>query len=99
MTRLQYDTVVKDLLGVTTLASAGNMPPSSPSSAEDPTGPLTDISWNGYLTAAEKIATQVMAQRHQQGQVHHLRTRPGDLSHRHDQGLRPQGVPPSADRR
>ena len=29
MTRLQYDTVVKELLGVTTLTSASNMPPSS----------------------------------------------------------------------
>ena len=60
MTRLQYDTVVKDLLGVTTLASAGNMAPSSLLS-EDSTGPLTDISWNGYLSVAEKVATAVMA--------------------------------------
>jgi len=60
MTRVQYDTVVKDLLGVTTLASASNQPPSSLLS-EDTTGPLTDISWNGYLSAAEKIATAVIA--------------------------------------
>jgi len=60
MTRLQYDTVVKDLLGVTTLASANNQAPSSLLS-EDSTGPLTDISWNGYLSVAEKVATAVMA--------------------------------------
>jgi hypothetical protein len=60
MTRLQYDTVVKDLLGITTLASASNQAPSS-LLAEDSTGPLTDIAWNGYLSAAEKIAAAVMA--------------------------------------
>jgi hypothetical protein len=60
ITRLQYDTVVKELLGVTTLASASNQPPSS-LLAEDSTGPLTDIAWNGYLSAAEKIAAAVMA--------------------------------------
>ncbi|HEY6508403.1 MAG TPA: DUF1592 domain-containing protein, partial [Vicinamibacterales bacterium] len=60
ITRVQYDTVIKDLLGVTTLASAGNLPPSSLLN-EDTTGPLTDIAWNGYLSAAEKIATEVIA--------------------------------------
>jgi len=60
MTRLQYDTVMKDLLGITTLASAANAAPSS-LLAEDSTGPLTDIAWNGYLSAAEKIAAAVMA--------------------------------------
>jgi hypothetical protein len=60
MTRLQYDTVVKDLLGITTLASANNAAPST-LLAEDSTGPLTDIAWNGYLSAAEKIAAAVMA--------------------------------------
>lgn len=60
MTRLQYDTVVKDLLGVSALATANNQPPSS-LLAEDSTGPLTDIAWNGYLSAAEKLAAAVMA--------------------------------------
>jgi len=60
MTRLQYDTVVKELLGLTSLASAGSGPPSSLLS-EDSTGPLTDISWNGYLSVAEKVATEVIA--------------------------------------
>ena len=55
-----YDAVVRDLLGVTTLASAGNQPPSS-LLAPDSEGALTDIAWNGYLTVAEKIAAEVMA--------------------------------------
>jgi hypothetical protein len=60
MTRLQYDTVLKDLFGVTTLATANNQAPSS-LLAEDSTGALTDIAWNGYLGAAEKVAAAVMA--------------------------------------
>ena len=78
MTRAQYDTVVKDLLGITTLTATSNVAPST-LLGEDSSGPLTDISWNGYLSAAEKIATQVMAQRNQQGEVHHaaIRPRPG----------------------
>jgi hypothetical protein len=60
MTRLQYDTVVRDLLGVTSLGTANDQPPSM-LLAEDSTGPLTDIAWNGYLSAAEKIAAAVMA--------------------------------------
>ena len=60
LTRLQYDTAVKDLLGLTTLTTNGNMPPSAPLS-DDSTGPLTDIQWNGYLSAAEKVAVDVVA--------------------------------------
>lgn len=60
MTQRQYDTVVTDLLGLTSLASAGNGPPSSLLGA-DSTGPVDDIAWNGYLSAAEKIATEVIA--------------------------------------
>ena len=60
MTRLQYDTVVRDLLGVTTLASNGNMPPSA-LLVDDSAGAMTDIAWTGYLNAAEKIATEVIA--------------------------------------
>lgn len=55
-----YDGVVRDLLGVTTLASASNQPPSS-LLAPDSDGAITDIGWNGYLSAAEKIAAEVMA--------------------------------------
>lgn len=55
-----YDSVMRDLLGVTTLSSAGDQPPSS-LLAPDSDGALTDIAWNGYLSAAEKIAAEVMA--------------------------------------
>ena len=60
MTRAQYDQVLSDLLGVTTLASASNGTPSS-LLTEDSNGPLTDIAWNGWLSAAEKVAGAVMA--------------------------------------
>src|SRR5436190_15581313 len=60
MTRVQYDTVLKDLLGITTLASANNQSPSS-LLADDSSGPLTDIAWNGYLGAADQVSTAVMA--------------------------------------
>ncbi len=55
-----YDAVVRDLLGVTKLASANNALPSSLLVA-DSDGSLTDIAWTGYLTAADKIAAEVMA--------------------------------------
>lgn len=55
-----YDAVVRDLLGLTALASANNRAPSS-LLAPDSDGVLTDIAWNGYLTAAEKVAAEVMA--------------------------------------
>jgi hypothetical protein len=55
-----YDAVVRDLLGLTALASAGNQPPSS-LLAPDSDGSLTDIGWNGYLTAAADISAEVMA--------------------------------------
>jgi hypothetical protein len=60
MKNAAYDAVVRDLLGLTALASAGNQPPSS-LLAPDSDGSMTDIAWNGYLSAAEKIAAEVMA--------------------------------------
>jgi hypothetical protein len=60
MLNAQYDNVMRDLLGVTTLAAASNGLPST-LLADDSQGSLTDISWNAYLTTAEKIATEVMA--------------------------------------
>ena len=54
LTRVQYATVINELLGVTPGADVMDL------IANDSTGSLTDVSWNGYLTAAEKIATQVM---------------------------------------
>lgn len=60
MKNQEYDAVVKDLVGLTALTSAGNMPPSS-LLADDFEGDMTDIAWNGYLNAADKIAAEVMA--------------------------------------
>ena len=55
-----YDSVVRDLLGLTGLSSNGNQPPSS-LLTPDSDGVLTDIGWNGYLSAAQEIAAEVMA--------------------------------------
>jgi hypothetical protein len=60
MTQLQYNAVVKDLLGVTALTTAGGVTPGS-LLAPDSAGSLTDIAWNGYLNAASTIAAEVMA--------------------------------------
>lgn len=60
MKNLQYDNVVKDLLGITTLAAAGNNAPSF-LLVEDSAGSLTDIGWNAYQVAGQAIATEVMA--------------------------------------
>lgn len=60
MKALSYDNAVRDLLGVTTLASNNNQPPST-MLAPDSDGAITDIGWSGYLAAAEAIAAEVMA--------------------------------------
>ncbi|WP_441291414.1 DUF1592 domain-containing protein [Sorangium sp. KYC3313] len=56
----EYDAVVRDLLGVT---SVSNAPTGNPSSllVADFEGSMTDIAWNSYLVAAESIAAEVMA--------------------------------------
>jgi hypothetical protein len=59
MTDAQYDNVINDLVGVTALTSNSNLPPSSLLSP-DSAGSLDAIGWNGYLTAAQAIAAQVM---------------------------------------
>jgi hypothetical protein len=56
----QYDAVVKDLLGVTTLTTAGNVRPSA-LLAPDSVADLTEVGWATYLTVAETIAGEVMA--------------------------------------
>jgi hypothetical protein len=60
MKNIEYDNVVRDLLGVTGIASSTNSRPSELLVA-DSDGSLTDIAWNAYLTVADKIATEVMA--------------------------------------
>lgn len=54
LTKVQYANVINDLLGVAPGPDVTDLLPS------DSTGSLTDIAWNGYLTSADKIATQVM---------------------------------------
>jgi hypothetical protein len=58
--RRQYDAVVRDLLGIETLASAGNMPPSAGLYA-DFDGPVNADAWRLYQEVAEKIATEILA--------------------------------------
>ena len=93
LTRVQYATVINELLGVTPGADVMDL------IANDSTGSLTDVSWNGYLTAADKIAAQVLGNATSKAKFITCDAAAGDLSHRHDQGVRPQGVPPSVDRR
>ena len=52
-----YNAVIKDLLGITTVA--GDLP--SKALAPDYDGSMTAIAWDGYLKTAEKIAADVMA--------------------------------------
>ena len=52
-----YNAVMKDLLGVTTVA--GDLP--SKALAPDYDGSMTAIAWDGYLKTAEKIAADVLA--------------------------------------
>ncbi|WP_437521983.1 DUF1592 domain-containing protein [Sorangium sp. So ce726] len=56
----EYDAAVRDLLGVTALAMAGNGPPST-LLAPDFEGDMTGVAWNAYLAVAEQIAAEVIA--------------------------------------
>ncbi len=56
----EYDNIVRDLLGVTTVGGAGGEPPSSLLNT-DSTGPMNSYMFQGYMSAAEAIASQVMA--------------------------------------
>jgi len=60
LTKQQYDRTVRDLLGVTELSAFGDQPPSALLGA-DHTGDLSDPDWQGYMSAGEAIAVQVMA--------------------------------------
>lgn len=55
----EYDNVLRDLLGVTTLASAGGDTPSSLLNP-DFDGAMNGFAWNAYLDAAETVAAEVM---------------------------------------
>jgi hypothetical protein len=55
----EYDNVVYDLLGVSTLTSSG-LPPSSLLN-DDFEGTMNNYAWNAYLDAADKIATEVVS--------------------------------------
>ncbi len=56
----EYDAVVRDLLGVTTLVGAAGKRPSELLAA-DSDGALTADAWNAYLSAADRVAAEVMA--------------------------------------
>jgi hypothetical protein len=59
LTRRQYDNVVRDLLGVTTLANGVDKP--STLLNPDFEGPINSYAWSAFLNAGETIAAQVMA--------------------------------------
>jgi hypothetical protein len=56
----QYDAVVRDLLGLTSLANAGGQPLSSLLNA-DFDGPMNPFAWQAYQDVAANIATEVLA--------------------------------------
>lgn len=56
----EYDTVVKDLLGVTSIAAANNQPPSALLNT-DFDGPIDTFTWNAYQDVAANIASEVIA--------------------------------------
>ncbi len=55
----EYDNVIRDLLGVTTLAGASNAPPSSLLNT-DSAGPMNSLMFDAYMKAAGMIASEVM---------------------------------------
>lgn len=56
----EYDRIVYDLLGLSSLPTAADQPPSS-LLQPDSLGDMTDHAWQGYLEAARQIAAAVMA--------------------------------------
>jgi|GEM_PF-383986 len=56
----EYDNIVRDLLGVSTLAGASGAPPSSLLNT-DSTGPMNSYMFKAYMDAAEMIASEVLA--------------------------------------
>jgi hypothetical protein len=55
----EYDNIVRDLLGVTTLAGANNAPPSSMLNT-DSDGPMNSLMFDAYMKTAAMIASEVM---------------------------------------
>jgi len=55
LTKAQYSTILNELVGLTPGSEVMDI------IANDSAGALTDVAWNGYLTAGEKLAAQVMA--------------------------------------
>jgi len=60
LTNAEYDSTIRDLLGLTELTAMGNSVPSN-LLATDQGGGLTDVGWAAYKTVGEAIAAQVMA--------------------------------------
>jgi len=56
----QYDRTVRDLLGINGLSASSNAAPSS-ILATDQAGSLTSLGWSSYMSVADMIAAQVMA--------------------------------------
>ena len=61
LTNAQYDRVVNDLLGVSTLKAAASGVLPSAILATDQAGGLTDLGWSTYQSVADMVVTQVMA--------------------------------------
>jgi hypothetical protein len=60
LTNAEYDSTIRDLVGVSELTASGNSVPSN-LLATDQSGGLTDVGWAAYKTVGEAIAAQVMA--------------------------------------
>jgi hypothetical protein len=59
MSNPEYDRTIRDLLGLTNLAAADGVAPSTRLATEQ-TGGLTELAWANYKDVADKIATQVI---------------------------------------
>jgi hypothetical protein len=60
LTNAQYDATIQNLLGVTGLMASNNSAPSD-ILATDQGGGLTAIGWSSYMTVADMVSAQVMA--------------------------------------
>ena len=94
----EYDAVVRDLLGLTSLELAGGAKPPSALLYADFDGPMIPDAWRLYKDVGSGDRDGGHGQPDAEGEVHHLRSGDVGLSDGDDQELRPQGVPPPADR-